>query len=256
MIDQIKQQIEPQRQGLLAHEVYKHISSLEDLHRFMELHAFAVWDFMSLLKALQQRLTCVEVPWMPTQDAATRGLINEIVKEEESDVDLEGNFVSHFELYLQAMEKAGATTHLIRQFLERVSRVGLDGALDFALIPEGVREFMSVTFDIIRNGKTHEIASAFTFGREDLIPDMFRKVVAGLGEQHAGKLDVFDYYLNRHIGLDEDHHGPLANQMMLNLCGDDPKKWQEVELSAIRSLEARKVLWDAVMAYSSKVEQA
>jgi hypothetical protein len=243
----IEQKIANERASLLQHPVYAQIQSLEDLHRFMGLHVFAVWDFMSLLKALQQRLTCVETPWMPTADRETRALINEIVKEEESDVDPSGKAISHFELYLEAMHQAGASTHLIQQFLERVQRVGLDGALDFALVPEGVRSFLQYTFEVIRNGKTHEIAAAFTYGREDLIPDMFRQVVAGLHEAHAEKLDTFIYYLNRHIGLDEDHHGPLAHQMITTLCGDDQRKWEEAAHTAQKSLEMRSLLWDAVL---------
>lgn len=247
MIETITTRIAAERESLLKHPVYQQIQTLEDLHRFMSLHVFAVWDFMSLLKALQQRLTCVETPWMPTEDRETRALINEIVKEEESDIDLQGCAISHFELYLEAMQKAGASDHLIKQFLERIRRVGLDGALDFAVIPDGVRQFLKYTFNVIRNGSTHEIAAAFTYGREDLIPDMFRQVVAGLQKTHADKLDTFIYYLNRHIGLDEDHHGPLAHKMICTLCGDDPKKWEETANTAKKSLEMRQILWNAVL---------
>ena len=243
----IEKHIQEERKSLLQHSVYQQIQSLEDLHLFMEIHIFAVWDFMSLLKALQQRLTCVEIPWMPTDNRATRALINEIVKEEESDIDEAGEPISHFELYLEAMKKAGASDHLMQQFLERVKRVGIDGALDFALLPDGVRAFLKHTFDIVRNGKTHEIAAAFTYGREDLIPDMFRQVVAGLHQSEADKLNTFVYYLNRHIGLDEDHHGPLAHQMITELCGDDAKKWQEAADTALQCLKMRKVLWDGVL---------
>ena len=98
-IEKLKTEIEPLRQQLIQHDLYKNIRTIEDLHVFMEHHMFAMWDFMSLLKSLQQTLTCTGVPWMPVGSANTRYLINEIVLGEESDVDAEGNRISHFELY-------------------------------------------------------------------------------------------------------------------------------------------------------------
>ncbi len=97
-IEEIKKAIEPLRQEIINHKVYSIIKDLEDLKIFMQFHVFAVWDFMSLLKTLQNNLTCTSVPWFPKGSADTRYLINEIVVGEEADIDLYGNRKSHFEI--------------------------------------------------------------------------------------------------------------------------------------------------------------
>ncbi|MEY4351281.1 MAG: hypothetical protein RL078_1351, partial [Bacteroidota bacterium] len=96
--EQLQAAIQPARERLLAHSMYAQIERIEDFQRFMEQHIFAVWDFMSLLKALQRELTCVEVPWSPKGSPTTRRFINEIVLGEESDQDKDGKVMSHFEM--------------------------------------------------------------------------------------------------------------------------------------------------------------
>ena len=95
---------------LIKHPLYSQLRSLDAIRSFMETHVFAVWDFMTLVKFLQRELTCVQIPWVPIGSPSTRRLINEIVWGEESDVDAQGNPVSHFELYLKAMSDVGADT--------------------------------------------------------------------------------------------------------------------------------------------------
>ena len=109
------------RDRLVAHPIYGLIDGPERVRRFMETHVFAVWDFMSLLKALQQRLTCTSVPWFPTADAEARRLVNEVVLDEESDTLPEGGYASHFELYLGCMRQAGADTGPIERLLESLA---------------------------------------------------------------------------------------------------------------------------------------
>jgi hypothetical protein len=112
-VEKLKANIEAARIHLLAHPVYTKINNLEGLQQFTQYHVFAVWDFMSLLKSLQIGLTSVQLPWVPVGSANTRYLINEIVLGEESDVDEHDQRISHFELYLKAMQQMGAPTHLI-----------------------------------------------------------------------------------------------------------------------------------------------
>ena len=246
-ISYLQQAIEPTRHQLLKNGLYQRLETLADLRRFMEHHVYAVWDFMSLLKALQCELTCVRVPWVPSANPATRRLINEIVLGEESDIDLQGKPVSHFELYVQAMEECGANIVPIRRLVAAVEAgQPVRQALHAAGAPASVREFVETTFDIIAGGRPHEVAAAFTFGREDLIPAMFRQLVNELRDRFPGQLDTFTYYLDRHIELDEDVHAPLAHQMVRELCGDDPARWQDCQQVAVRCLEARMALWDGI----------
>lgn len=235
----INKNIQPYKEEIVNHPLYKKLSSVEDIAVLMEHHVYAVWDFMSLLKALQSILTCTSSPWKPVGDTQIRRLINSIVLEEESDVDADGNPASHYEMYLDAMKQSGANTTPIERFVDEVSIDNIPS------VSGGIDDFLKSTFDVIDSGEAHKIASAFTFGREDLIPDMFTAIVEEYNTNN--KLDKFVYYLERHIELDGGEHGPLALQLISDLCGEDEKKWEEVEKTAIDSLIARKKLWDVVL---------
>ena len=228
------------RDEIVNHALYKKLNSVEDIAVMMEHHVYAVWDFMSLLKALQSLLTCTTSPWKPVGDGKIRQLVNSIVLEEESDVDKENNPLSHYEMYIDAMKQCGANTSSIESFVSNVSTTNIPSVND------GVDAFLKTTFDVIESNETHKIASAFTFGREDLIPDMFTAIVNEYNTEN--NLDKFVYYLERHIELDGGEHGPLALELISNLCGDDDDKWREVEETAIACLVARKKLWDSILA--------
>ena len=238
-IQHINTQIAEYKKDVVNHPLYNQLNTIEDVQKLMEIHVYAVWDFMSLLKGLQIELTCTTLPWKPVGDTKIRRLINSIVLEEESDVDSAGNPSSHYEMYLEAMKECGANTYEIDKFVNSVSDVNLPK------VNTAIDSFLATTFDILNSGEAHKIAAAFTFGREDLIPDMFTAIVNDLSKEH--KLDKFVYYLERHIELDGGEHGPLALELISNLCGDDKQKWKEVEETAIACLVARKELWDLVL---------
>lgn len=255
-IQSINQSIDQQKQKLLNHPLYSKIKSVEDLHFFLESHVYAVWDFMSLLKALQQKLTCTTTPWFATENTETRYLINEIVLAEESDVTIDGKRQSHFEMYLDAMKACGAPTFEIESFLQNVLETkNIFISIKNSNLHPNVKAFLEFTFRVIEEGKSHKIAAAFTFGREDLIPNMFTEILrnfkANFPETDLSKLI---YYFERHIELDADEHGPMAMQMITELCGDDTHKWNEVEEISILALEKRIGLWDAIEEAINKKE--
>ena len=240
--------IEQYRVRIINHPAYKKIEAIDDVVKFMEHHVFAVWDFMSLLKFLQKELTCTTVPWFPVGDADLRFLINEIVTGEECDVNREGIRMSHFEMYRNAMLRLGADTSKIDRFLtELQDGKELAEAFQLANVPAAAQQMVQSTFDVIATGKLHLVAAVFTFGREDLIPDMFHGIIEGMTKKYPTELSDFMYYLERHIEVDGGHHGQLSLKMVEILCGDDPIKWQEAQEAVVNVLQARADLWTGVL---------
>jgi len=245
-IETLTGRIAPLGRRLASHPLYAHIRTPEQLRTFMESHVFAVWDFMSLLKALQSRLTCVSVPWQPTKWPESRRFINEIVLGEESEI-YQGRAVSHFELYLEAMRESGADTAPIQNLLNQLATGSADFDLHSTAAPAAARQFVDTTFELIRSSEIHSMAAAFTFGREDVIPDMFRSLVRDLNRKFDGQFAKFQWYLERHIEVDGEDHGPLALRMVADLCGDDDELWNEAGRAAEAALEARLALWDGIL---------
>ena len=235
------------RDRLLAHPVYQMLDTVEALQIFMRHHVFAVWDFMSLLKRLQLDLNPVTLPWTPPRSREQARFINEVVMVEESDNDIHGGHISHFELYLDAMRECGADTAEIERFIAGVTAGEPAGPLLERMgVPETVRQFVGYTLDTALRAETHAVCAAFFFGRENLIPDMFDRLIQGFAERGALPYR-FLYYLHRHVEVDGDHHGPLAQNMLSQLCaGSDARMEAAIEV-ALGSLRHRGVLWDGVV---------
>ncbi len=243
----LETKLQPFYTRLSAHPLYASLRTARHLQIFFESHVFAVWDFMSLLKALQRGLTCVDVPWTPFPLPESRRLVNEIVLGEESDV-FEGRPLSHFEIYRIAMQRGGASTGTIDTMLAHLrDGATVERALAQSNAPLAAQAFVWDTFSLIAEDKLHVTAAAFTFGREDLIPEMFKGFVRDLNREMDGSLETFLWYLERHIEVDGDEHGPMALRMIAELCGTDDTKWAEAERAAIFALESRLRLWDGIL---------
>lgn len=245
MINGILNELDSLRKELINHPLYKSVKTKEDVQLFTQQHVFAVWDFMSLLKALQLHLTCVSLPWTPSSNPTTRRFINEIVFGEESDIDQYGVTMSHYEMYLAAMEQIGADTSQMNLFCKSIQEGNsINKAFEQIHVSKAVQEFVAFTFEVIATQKPHIIAAVFTFGREDLIPDMFIEIVKGLGQDAT--IDKLVYYLERHIELDGDEHGPISLKMVEELCGQDQVKWDEALAYSKKALLHRIALWSDI----------
>lgn len=220
----------------------------------MESHVFAVWDFMTLLKRLQQDLTCTRLPWLPPADPVAARLINAIVLTEESDQHPQEGYCSHFELYLEAMKEVGASTASIGRFI-RLQRQSLatNTALHRAQAPRGAARFVSDTLKTALNAPTHCVAAVFLHSRERVIPAMFEQLLqAGtLIREHAPTLCA---YLNRHIELDAQDHGPAAQCLLERLTGAHPTYPQQAHDAALAAMQSRITLWDEVRASLLEVQ--
>ena len=236
------------RSQLLAHPVYSAINTQRELKIFMQHHVFAVYDFMWLLKRLQQDVCSVSVPWFPPANPELSRFINEIVLGEESDEDRRGTFCSHFELYLNAMRDVDASVDQVGRFITQLrSGTQVQDALVNVSAPLAVCDFVLLSHRLATVGSTAEVAAAFCFGREDVIPEMFQRLLDGFG---SSKLSVpqLEYYIQRHIELDGDHHGPMTRQMVNVLCPGSEPTMDEAIRAARQAISHRIALWDGVLA--------
>jgi hypothetical protein len=218
------------------------IQSPEDLRIFMKYHVFAVWDFMSLLKTIQHNVVPSGNLWLPSQGTRSdiARLINEIVLCEESDISPDGkSSISHFDLYLQAMLEVGADTDPIKTYLKQVAENG-----NISECPEVVREFVESTFDAIRRGP-HCAAASFCYGRETIIPSMFIRLLRQINISNTDA-PKFHYYLERHIQVDGEDHGPMSENLVNYFCKNDPFLIHEAEQAAIDAITARIKLFDRI----------
>lgn len=240
--------LEAARGRLLSHPLYGVLNRQRRVQIFMKHHVFAVWDFFSLLKRLQQEVTCVSVPWRPTGLGDHGRFITEILLAEECDEALDGlGHASHFELYLEAMRQMGADSGPIERYIQRLGEVPdpID-ALNSPDIPGTVRRFTGHTLRVAMTGELHEVAASFCHGRENLLADVFLNASVGMSDE-LESAPALRHYLARHITLDHDEHGPLALRLLEVSCAGEELRIAEAERVGVEAIEARGMLWDGVL---------
>ncbi|MDI2090280.1 DUF3050 domain-containing protein [Commensalibacter oyaizuii] len=229
------------------HILFRHIRTIDDLRYFMQYHVFAVWDFMSLAKRLQMDFTCVSLPWTPKSNHKACRAMNEIILGEETDVDVDGSHISHFEMYLNAMNDIKSNTtpvlSMVKGF-ENTPKAPFKDIVNKQNIPSYVKDFVNHSLGTAINGEQAEVLGSFFYGREDAIPEMFSSLLKewGLEENEYPK---FVYYLKRHIELDGDSHGPAVNSIISNIKSDT-ETYTKLLQSALDAVNHRIRLWDGI----------
>jgi hypothetical protein len=154
------------------------------------------------------------------------------------------------------MQQAGCDTVVIEQLIQNLKTgKSIQQSIPLNDAPAAAIIFLNHTLEIAMHAEPHIKAAVFTFGREDLIPDMFLSLVKELNQRFEGQFDLFAYYLERHIEVDGDHHSKLALEMTADLCGDDDVKWHEAGIAVCEALQSRIELWDAIYISNKTIQQ-
>ncbi len=255
-------EVRPHQQVLLRHPLYAQLTTPSAIRTFMQANVFAVWDNMTLLKTLQQRLTCVTTPWLPAADPIAARLINEIILDEETESFGNGIYLSHVEFYLMAMADLSAQTEPIQQTIDLLrGGMELEAALaNVATLPY-TSAFVSTTWQICQ-GSTAGIVAAFVSGREEISPPMFANLLKQLDVVERSLIlpdgswcsDRLRNYCQHHVGLDEAQHIPIAKKLLDRICGQNLEAWEQAIAAAIATLVARQQLWDEISATIAPIE--
>jgi hypothetical protein len=137
---------------------------------------------------------------------------------------------------MRAMKEVGANPEKLLCFLQDY---------ETAKLPNGIREFVAFNLDIAMNGTVEQVAGAFLFGREKVIPEMFQGILEDIQKSKIN-CPTLIYYLERHIEVDGGEHSHLALACLEAVCGNDEKKWQDAINVGVKSLQLREKLWDSV----------
>lgn len=208
------------RMKLHSHPIYSYVKTSEHMKIFMESHCFAVYDFMILLKSLQNKLICTNILWQPPVYSKSARFINSIILGEETDEielsNMQKISISHYELYLKSMKDIGANTSVVESYVKNIS-LGKNPhhELENIKIPKHVKTFVTNTLNTVESQCFLKIASSFYFGREDPIPQMFKKFLNNV--PHNDDFEYLKHYLKRHIDVDENEHGPQSLAMLEEL---------------------------------------
>jgi hypothetical protein len=223
------------------HRVVTHITTIEAVRRFMEQHVFAVWDFACLIQGLLQRIALPRIPGLANHPPAGIRLLYELAASELADdhPHKPDTCISHFHWYLEAMDTCGADRHPMTHCLQQLQAGHpIAQALQQPSVLPSTRQFVQQTFDTLQ-GNTPALVAHFTFGREALVPTLFAPLLTQIQQYPLPGCALLIAYLTRHIAVDSEDHFPKAAQLLEQVCGHEPQRWQQAFQGAQAALRAR-----------------
>ena len=259
----IETRIAPLRKRLRQHRIYESLKSLDDVRRFMEVHVFALWDFMHLVKCLHRAPSTAEATCPPKKrfkkSAGVQSLVDEMVQNYANDLNERGERMATFRMYLDAMEQLGAETKCVASFLGDCGDCGDLRAGDLGPVvgpsllscraPRGAADFTAYTCQVIDSSKDHKVAASLVFGRQSLIVDALLRALGEVERREGTRVDKFRFLLSKYKSLYANNWPALSYQVLVELCGYSDEKWKEAEEAAVGALKARIALWDATHDY-------
>lgn len=251
MLEEIAQSSSPNALRLVSaaraissHPVFPLLSSVQAVREYMSFHIWCVWDFMTLAKAIQLSVGRYSLPWIPPKNAQLVRLANQILIDEEADLAPDGTTKSHFEIYLMAMQQAQVPQDSILSFVHRLGeQTEVRKALTESGVSEATREFVLSTMTEA-DADPISIASAFCFGREELLPFLNRSIYHYLPQDDT--LALFRWYIERHVILDCTAHGPIAANLLRALLKQDPGRIDSAIDVGIAAIASRSRYLDAI----------
>lgn len=242
--------VEHESDELTQHPILHAVSDRAGLRVFMASHVYAVWTHISLVKRLQHELTSVAVPWVPPRSRHAARLINELVTGVECDLDADGAPISHYELYLDAMQNVGADTRSIRRFVQLIddgSSSALERAFDSATTPQHVRTYVRHALRVARQGSLAQVMGCFLHERDISLQQSITRLLAEW-TRTSPALPRLAYYLERHSQLECGRHAERLQRVVQELDSTSPRFADDVLASARESLGTRIRFWDGVLA--------
>lgn len=232
----------PSNDETAVSHAYEFLNDVSSLQTFMKSYAFVVWDYMCLLKTLQNRVTCVTVPWVPSEQPNLTMAINRLVCREEADTVADGLILSRFELFLKAMVEVGADTTPILAFLNGLKRGRhpLD-ALATLPIPAGTKAFLSNNISLYKED-TYRVAAAFLYGHTDMASLALRRAMLDIEAELGKSCYWLRLYLTRVLDHTDCIHGPVIRNLLAEICGNSSDKWKGASESAKNAFKIRQEL--------------
>ena len=252
---QFQNSIAPFNSKLINHKIYGQISDMRKTKIFMESHVFSVWEYLTMLKALQRELATRDISFLHENVPDLPYLINQIVLNEEIEEESRGEYLSAmglYQLYINSMDEIGADSNPIKYFVDCIkvnknwNNTIRDTITRFDNIPIQTYEYLNYNLKMIELSEIHELAGIFFFGREDINSKFILLIKSNI--EHEKSLSNLKNIIKRHVDDDSKNKNPILGEYINNiLCKDDDKKWKKVEISVIEAIKKRIELWDGML---------